>query len=49
MNSCKVRKYLFTTTGQIDKGQHRHGESYPWALGTSSRSNGWIGDTLPVA
>lgn len=43
MNSCEVGEYLFTAMGVVDRGQHRHGKSYPWwTSSTNSRIEGRI-------
>jgi len=46
VNFCRVGKYMFTTVGAIDRGHHRHEESYPWAPNIDSRIKRWIGDIL---
>ncbi len=39
---------MFTTMRVVDRGQDRHGESYPWTLSTNSKSKGQIGDNLLI-
>jgi hypothetical protein len=44
--SFRAGKLLFITVEKVDKSQHWHGESYPWALSIDLRIERWIGDTL---
>jgi hypothetical protein len=36
--SLRTKKHMFTIVGIVDGSPHWHGESYPWASGTNSRT-----------
>jgi hypothetical protein len=42
--SFRVGKHLFVAERTIDRNQHWHGESYPWASGINLRIERWIGE-----
>jgi hypothetical protein len=42
-NFVRAREYSYTT---FDKSQNWYANLYPWSLGTNSRINKRIGDTL---
>jgi hypothetical protein len=45
-NSYRTKEHLLIAMRTIDRGQHWHGESYPWASSIDSRIERRIGDTL---